>query len=141
MLSWYRGCAPQGADYGQDTDNRICHSECETRNPHNSRFSRAGHHRALRRRLPQVRSRWRLARKQAGLLSALRPIAVYMVQPSFEAVSRTSVLQTSQTLDHIGIFARHLVDIARLGDVVMIDNAGLEAAITTALQPARIFYG
>ena len=51
---------------------------CETRNPHNSRFSPGGSSSALRRRLPQVRSRWRLARKQAGLLSALRPIAVYM---------------------------------------------------------------
>ena len=102
---------------------------CETRNPHNSRFSPGGSSSGSAAAVAAGQVALAIGSQTGG--SVIRPAAycgVYGFKPSFEAISRTAVLQTSQTLDHIGIFARHLVDIARLGDVVMIDNAGLEAA-------------
>jgi Asp-tRNA(Asn)/Glu-tRNA(Gln) amidotransferase A subunit family amidase len=102
---------------------------CETRNPHDSRFSPGGSSSGSAAAVGAGHVTLAIGSQTGG--SVIRPAAycgVYGFKPSFEAISRTGVLQTSQTLDHIGIFARHLVDIARLGDVVMTDNAGLETA-------------
>ena len=103
--------------------------KCETRNPHNSRFSPGGSSSGSAAAVAAGQITLAIGSQTGG--SVIRPAAycgVYGFKPSFEAISRAGVLQTSQTLDHIGIFARHLGDIARLGDVVMTQDAGLETA-------------
>lgn len=53
--------------------------------------------------------------------SVIRPAAycgVYGIKPSRGMISRAGVLQTSQTLDHLGSFARTLEDAALLCDVI-----------------------
>ena len=53
--------------------------------------------------------------------SVIRPAAycgIYGIKPSRGVISRAGVLQTSQTLDHLGTFARTLEDAALLCDVI-----------------------
>lgn len=53
--------------------------------------------------------------------SVIRPASfcgTYGFKPSRGVIARTGVLQTSQTLDHLGVFARTLEDAALLGNVV-----------------------
>ncbi len=53
--------------------------------------------------------------------SVIRPASycgTYGVKPTRGVISRTGVLQTSETLDHLGVFARTLTDAALLCDVL-----------------------
>lgn len=53
--------------------------------------------------------------------SVIRPASfcgTYGLKPSRGAISRTGVLQTSETLDNLGVFARSLSDAALLCDVI-----------------------
>ncbi len=65
--------------------------------------------------------------------STIRPASlcgVYGFKPSFGLVSRTGMLETSPTLDHVGWFARSIGDLALVGDVL----AQYDAA-DTAMTP------
>jgi Asp-tRNA(Asn)/Glu-tRNA(Gln) amidotransferase A subunit family amidase len=53
--------------------------------------------------------------------SVIRPASycgVYGFKPTRGTISRSGVLQTSQTLDHVGVFARNLDDAALLAEVI-----------------------
>lgn len=59
--------------------------------------------------------------------SVIRPASfcgVVGYKPSFGLVPRTGVLTQSPSLDHIGVFARALQDVALIGDVIIGDDAG-----------------
>ena len=114
--------------------------KCETRNPHDRRFSPGGSSSGSAASVAAGQVALAIGSQTGG--SVIRPAAycgVYGFKPSVEAISRAGVLQTSQTLDHIGIFARHLGDIARLGDVIMTDDANLEAAYHAPNDDAPTF--
>jgi Asp-tRNA(Asn)/Glu-tRNA(Gln) amidotransferase A subunit family amidase len=71
--------------------------------------------------------------------SVIRPASfcgVYSMKPSFGLVSRTGVLRTSRTLDHVGPFARSLGDIALVLEVL----AGHDPAdLDTGMEPPPEF--
>ncbi|WP_146345464.1 amidase [Phaeobacter marinintestinus] len=53
--------------------------------------------------------------------SVIRPASfcgTYGFKPSRGVIARTGVLQTSETLDHLGVFARTLSDVALIGNVI-----------------------
>jgi Asp-tRNA(Asn)/Glu-tRNA(Gln) amidotransferase A subunit family amidase len=53
--------------------------------------------------------------------SVIRPASfcgVYGFKPSAGMIPRTGVLRTSETLDQVGVFARHYEDVALVGDVI-----------------------
>ncbi len=53
--------------------------------------------------------------------SVIRPASfcgTYGFKPTRGVIARTGVLQTSETLDHLGVFARSLSDVALLGNVL-----------------------
>ncbi|PIW25715.1 MAG: amidase [Rhodospirillales bacterium CG15_BIG_FIL_POST_REV_8_21_14_020_66_15] len=54
--------------------------------------------------------------------SVIRPASfcgVYGFKPTFGRISRSGVLFLSQALDHVGVFARSIEDIALIGDALM----------------------
>jgi Asp-tRNA(Asn)/Glu-tRNA(Gln) amidotransferase A subunit family amidase len=63
--------------------------------------------------------------------STIRPASycgIYGFKPSRGIISRRGALQTSKTLDQVGVFARTLQDVALLGDVLGGYDAGDEAS-------------
>ena len=53
--------------------------------------------------------------------SVIRPASfcgVFGVKPSFGMISRSGVLETSKTLDHVGVFGRSLEDVALVSDAI-----------------------
>ncbi|MEK9753352.1 MAG: amidase [Rhodospirillaceae bacterium] len=58
--------------------------------------------------------------------SMLRPASfcgVHGYKPSFGSISRAGVFSLSRRLDHLGVYARALADLALLGDVLMVFDA------------------
>ena len=58
--------------------------------------------------------------------SMLRPASfcgVYGYKPSFGSISRAGVFSLSRRLDHLGVYARSLTDLALIGDVLMVFDA------------------
>ena len=89
----------------------------KTRNPHNPEHtpggSSSGSAAAVAARMVPLA----LGSQTAG--SVIRPAAfcgVYGFKPTHGLIPRTGVLSLSRTLDHIGIFARSLEDVALLGE-------------------------
>lgn len=69
--------------------------------------------------------------------SVIRPASfcgVYGFKPSRGLMSRRGVLQTSETLDHVGVFANHLEDIAVLADA-LIGYDSEDSATSTTPKP------
>ena len=59
--------------------------------------------------------------------SMLRPASfcgVHGYKPSFGSISRHGVFLLARALDHIGVYARSLKDIAMIGDVLMVRDEG-----------------
>jgi Asp-tRNA(Asn)/Glu-tRNA(Gln) amidotransferase A subunit family amidase len=75
--------------------------------------------------------------------SIIRPASycgVYGFKPSFGAVARTGMLKTTDTLDTVGWFARHLEDIALLFDIMRVkgrDYPILETALGDRTRQER----
>ena len=59
------------------------------------------------------------------------------MKPSFGSISRAGVLQTSQTLDQVGVFASTLTGIGRLCDVIMTGAEGMMQATQSACDNPR----
>lgn len=114
---------------------------CETRNPHHHLYSPGGSSSGSAAGVAAGHMPVALGSQTGG--SVIRPASycgVFGFKPSFDAISREGVLQTSQTLDHVGIFARYLEDIALLGDVLMPkQNGHLMKAATTSPKQAPQF--
>jgi Asp-tRNA(Asn)/Glu-tRNA(Gln) amidotransferase A subunit family amidase len=78
--------------------------------------------------------------------SVIRPAAfcgVYGYKPSHGLISRNGVLALSRPLDHVGVFARNLSDIARFGESLMVHDprdpdmtAGPAPALSAAVAEA-----
>ena len=72
--------------------------------------------------------------------STIRPGAfcgVFAYKPTFGLVPRTGVLRLSRTLDHVGLFARSLEDLALLGETVIGDDPGDPDTQPRARPPLR----
>ncbi|MBM3510838.1 MAG: amidase [Alphaproteobacteria bacterium] len=70
--------------------------------------------------------------------STIRPASlcgVYGFKPSLGLVSRTGMLETSPTLDHVGWFARSIADLALVGDTLAAFDAE-DVAMTPGSPPS-----
>lgn len=98
---------------------------CQTRNPHQHAYSPGGSSSGSAAAVAAGHVPLALGSQTGG--SVIRPASycgVFGFKPSFEAFSRTGVLQTAQHLDHIGVFARHLEDIGLICNVLMDAKGG-----------------
>lgn len=94
-------------------------SPSATHNPHNNAHSPGGSSSGSAAAVAAGHVPLAIGSQTTG--SVVRPAAfcgVYGYKPSRGLVSRTGVLRTSETLDHIGVFANHLEDIAAITDVI-----------------------
>jgi len=90
-----------------------------TNNPHNSAYSPGGSSSGSAAAVAAGHVPLAIGSQTGG--SVIRPASfcgVFGFKPSRGMVSRRGVFQTSETLDHVGVFARSLPDIALLLDVV-----------------------
>ena len=115
----------------------------KTRNPHNTEHTPGGS------------SSGSAAAVAAGMVplavgsqtngSVIRPASfcgVYGFKPTFGRISRSGVLFLSQFLDHVGVFARSVEDIALIGDALMAyDPQDEDMEILGAAQLSEIAAG
>lgn len=90
-----------------------------TRNPHNLEYSPGGSSSGSAASVAAGQVPLAIGSQTNG--SVIRPASycgIYGYKPSYALVSRAGVLQTSATLDHIGVFARDAADIALLVDAL-----------------------
>ncbi|MEA3193609.1 MAG: hypothetical protein QOD26_1942 [Betaproteobacteria bacterium] len=91
----------------------------KTRNPHNPEHTPGGSSSGSAAAVAASMVPLALGSQTAG--STIRPGAfcgVYAFKPTHGLVPRTGVLQLSRTLDHVGLFARTLEDVALLAEAV-----------------------
>jgi Asp-tRNA(Asn)/Glu-tRNA(Gln) amidotransferase A subunit family amidase len=91
----------------------------KTRNPHNLEHTPGGSSSGSAAAVAASMVPLALGSQTAG--STIRPGAfcgVYAFKPTHGLVPRTGILQLSRTLDHVGLFARTLEDIALLAEAV-----------------------
>jgi len=89
----------------------------KTRNPHNSEHTPGGSSSGSAASVAAQMVPLALGSQTAG--SVIRPGAfcgVYAFKPTHGLIPRTGVLQLSRSLDHIGLFARSIEDLALLGE-------------------------
>jgi Asp-tRNA(Asn)/Glu-tRNA(Gln) amidotransferase A subunit family amidase len=89
----------------------------KTRNPHNPEHTPGGSSSGSAAAVGAHMVPLALGSQTAG--SVIRPAAfcgVYAFKPTHGLIPRTGVLQLSRTLDHIGLFARSIEDLALLGE-------------------------
>ena len=90
-----------------------------TRNPHNPAFSPGGSSSGSAAAVAAGHVPLAVGTQTGG--SVIRPAAfcgVYGLKPSVGSISREGVLQTSQTLDHVGVFAGTLGDLGLISEVL-----------------------
>ncbi len=99
-----------------------------TRNPHNEKYSPGGSSSGSAAAVAAAHVPLSIGSQTNG--SVIRPASfcgVYGCKPSAGLISRRGALETSNTLDQVGYFARDLGDLALLGDVLSgydhLDNA------------------
>lgn len=91
----------------------------ETKNPHNQQYSPGGSSSGSAAAVAAGHVPLALGSQTNG--SVIRPASfcgVYGYKPSRGIISRNGVLQTSQHLDHVGVFARDIGDLALLTDCI-----------------------
>lgn len=112
-----------------------------TRNPHNLGHSPGGSSSGSAAAVAAGQVELAIGTQTGG--SVIRPASycgVHALKPTRGAISRAGVLQTSQTLDQVGIFARNLNYLARLGSVVT-NQPDLEDALNhLPAAPPRLLY-
>src|SRR5438067_3918017 len=89
----------------------------KTRNPHNPEHTPGGSSSGSAAAVAAQMVPLALGSQTAG--SVIRPAAfcgVYGFKPTHGLIPRTGVLQLSRTLDHVGLFARSIEDLALLGE-------------------------
>jgi Asp-tRNA(Asn)/Glu-tRNA(Gln) amidotransferase A subunit family amidase len=92
----------------------------KTRNPHNPEHTPGGSSSGSAAAVGAQMVPLALGSQTAG--SVIRPAAfcgVYGFKPTHGLIPRTGVLQLSRTLDHIGLFARSIDDLALLGETLV----------------------
>jgi Asp-tRNA(Asn)/Glu-tRNA(Gln) amidotransferase A subunit family amidase len=97
----------------------------KTRNPHNPEHTPGGSSSGSAASVGAHMVPLALGSQTAG--SVIRPGAfcgVYAFKPTHGLIPRTGVLQLSRTLDHIGLFARSLDDLALLGEQLVSYDEG-----------------
>ena len=90
-----------------------------TRNPHNLEYSPGGSSAGSAAAVAACHIPVAIGTQTNG--SVIRPASfcgVYGFKPSAGMIPRTGVLRTSETLDQVGVFARHYEDVALVGDVI-----------------------
>ena len=120
------------------TTEFACFTPGKTRNPHDPN------------RTPGGSSSGSAAAVAAGMVplaigsqtngSMIRPASfcgVFGLKPSYGLIPRTGVLTTSQTLDHVGVFARSVDDAALLAEVLAGADAGDPATVPAPPPPLR----
>ena len=91
----------------------------ETRNPHNVKHSPGGSSSGSAAAVAAFHVPLAIGTQTNG--SVIRPASfcgTYGFKPTQGVISRTGLLQTSKTLDQVGVFGRTLEDIAHLSDVI-----------------------
>ncbi|NDW52425.1 amidase [Aliiroseovarius sp. PrR006] len=91
----------------------------ETRNPHNPDYSPGGSSSGSAAAVAAYHVPLAIGTQTNG--SVIRPASycgTYGFKPSRGVISRRGILQTSQSLDQVGVFARDLPDAALLADVI-----------------------
>jgi Asp-tRNA(Asn)/Glu-tRNA(Gln) amidotransferase A subunit family amidase len=91
----------------------------ETRNPHNHEYSPGGSSAGSAAAVAAGHVPLAVGTQTNG--SVIRPASfcgTFGFKPTAGIISRSGVLRTSQTLDQVGVFARDLVDVALICDVV-----------------------
>jgi Asp-tRNA(Asn)/Glu-tRNA(Gln) amidotransferase A subunit family amidase len=91
----------------------------ETRNPHNTEYSPGGSSSGSAAAVSAGHVPVAIGTQTNG--SVIRPASfcgVYGFKPSLGMVPRSGVLQTSETLDQVGVFARHYEDVALISDII-----------------------
>jgi Asp-tRNA(Asn)/Glu-tRNA(Gln) amidotransferase A subunit family amidase len=89
----------------------------KTRNPHNSEHTPGGSSSGSAAAVGAHMVPLALGSQTAG--SVIRPASfcgVYAMKPTHGLIPRTGVLQLSRSLDHVGLFARGIEDLALLGE-------------------------
>jgi len=107
----------------------------KTRNPHNPEHTPGGSSSGSAAAVAASMVPLALGSQTAG--STIRPgsfCGVYAFKPSHGLIPRTGVLQLSRTLDHVGLFARSVEDIALLAE----ELAGYDDADADTQPRARI---
>src|ERR687883_766788 len=97
----------------------------KTRNPHNPEHTPGGSSSGSAAAVAAHMVPLALGSQTAG--SVIRPAAfcgVYALKPTHGLIPRSGVLQLSRTLDHIGLFARSLDDLALLATELVGDDDG-----------------
>ncbi|HWI37213.1 MAG TPA: amidase, partial [Burkholderiales bacterium] len=97
----------------------------KTRNPHNPEHTPGGSSSGSAAAVAASMVPLALGSQTAG--STIRPgsfCGVYSFKPTHGLIPRTGVLQLSRTLDHIGLFARSVEDIALLAEELAGDDEG-----------------
>jgi Asp-tRNA(Asn)/Glu-tRNA(Gln) amidotransferase A subunit family amidase len=97
----------------------------KTRNPHNPEHTPGGSSSGSAAAVAAQMVPLALGSQTAG--SVIRPAAfcgVYGFKPTHGLIPRTGVLQLSRTLDHIGLFARSIEDLALLGEQLVCHDEG-----------------
>lgn len=109
-----------------------------TRNPHNLAHSPGGSSSGSAAAIAAGQIQLAIGTQTGG--SVIRPASycgVFGMKPSFGSISRAGVLQTSQTLDQVGVFASTLTGIGRLCDVIMTGAEGMMQATHSACDNPR----
>ena len=109
----------------------------KTRNPHNPEHTPGGSSSGSAAAVAASMVPLALGSQTAG--STIRPGAfcgVYAFKPTHGLVPRTGILQLSRTLDHVGLFARTLEDVALLAEAV----AGYHEGDADSRPRARIAF-
>src|SRR5205085_8548152 len=97
----------------------------KTRNPHNPEHTPGGSSSGSAAAVAAQMVPLALGSQTAG--SVIRPAAfcgVYGFKPTHGLIPRTGVLQLSRTLDHVGLFARSIEDLALLGEQLVCHDEG-----------------
>jgi len=105
----------------------------KTHNPHDSTYSPGGSSSGSAAAVAAGQIPLAIGSQTGG--SVIRPASfcgVHGYKPTRGLISRSGVLETSTTLDHVGLFANHLEDMAVLTDVICgydpADNASIQQA-------------
>ena len=110
----------------------------KTRNPHNPEHTPGGSSSGSAAAVAAQMVPLALGSQTAG--SVIRPAAFcgdYALKPTHGLIPRTGVLTLSRTLDHIGLFARSLDDLALLGEVLVGYDEGDPDTRPRARPPLR----
>lgn len=106
----------------------------QTRNPHDEKYSPGGSSSGSAAAVAAGQIPLAVGSQTGG--SVIRPASfcgVYGFKPSRGLISRRGVLETSSTLDHVGVFARNLADIATLTDAI----SGYDAADNASFHESK----